>query len=69
MATEEQDRQQHIRYITETTITEATGDYFHVLHAIYHAENNFKENDRVRVTIERVVEDVRPDSDNQIEGC
>lgn len=65
MATKGQDRQQHIRYITAASIKEANPTDFSVLNTTYFAENDFQKGDRITLTIERVVDDVRPDSDNE----
>ena len=64
MAQEIRDESGHIRYIHEAKIKEAGRTYFIVSNSLFHVENDFEEGDRVRITIERVV-DVPPDSDNQ----
>jgi hypothetical protein len=55
MVKEIRDEPGHIRYIFQTTIDEAGKTYFRTCHATFFAENDFKENDRVRITVERIL--------------
>lgn len=59
MAREEQDRRGDIRFVIKTTIADATTTSFTLrgLQGRFLAQNTFKENDRIKITIERMVSD------------
>ena len=55
MAQEIRDESGHIRYIYEATVKEAGKDWFRVLNEYFWVKTDLQKDDRVRITIERIL--------------